>query len=122
MNPARLPSSFSNYGGKYVDLFAPVSQIYAPIPSGGYASMSGTSMASPLVAGVASLLLSYNPDLRAHDLKEILVNSSRKESYDVFLPSKRKAYSGKKVSFEGLSLTGGVLDAYRAISYLKRNF
>jgi len=59
VNSSLLPSSFSNYGGDYVDLFAPGSQIYSPVPSGEYASMSGTSMASPLVSGVASLILSF---------------------------------------------------------------
>ncbi len=117
VNSSLLPSSFSNYGNDYVDIFAPGSQIYAPVPSGQYASMSGTSMASPLVSGVASLLLSYNPDLNGEDLKEAIIQSSRKESYEVYLPKQSK--SKKEVPFGYLSLSGSVLDAYQAVKYIK---
>ncbi|MBG07899.1 MAG: hypothetical protein CME68_04025 [Halobacteriovoraceae bacterium] len=119
VNSSLLPSSFSNYGGNYVDIFAPGSQIYAPVPSGKYASMSGTSMASPLVSGVASLLLSYRPELNAVDLKEILLESSRKESYDVNLPLRDQSNRLKAVPFGSLSRTGAVLDAYNAVKYIK---
>ena len=122
VNPSLLPSSFSNYGSQYVDLFAPGSQIFAPIPSGKYALMSGTSMASPLVSGVASLLLSYKPQLNAVDIKEILLKSSRRESYDVYLPDQNKGRSSESVSFSSLSKRGAVLDAYNAVVYLKERY
>merc|ERR1712232_1437937 len=54
-----LPASFSNYGQKNVDVFAPGVQIYSTIPKDEYARYNGTSMASPEVAGIATLIRSY---------------------------------------------------------------
>ena len=116
-NLKRLPSSFSNFGTTSVDLFAPGHQIYAPIPGEKYASLSGTSMASPLVAGVASLLLSHNPELTAHELKEILMATAREESLYVYRPDERRPYESSEIHFSDLSRSGSVLDAYQALEY-----
>ncbi len=51
-------SSFSNYGSKYVSVAAPGSNIVSTIPRNGWAAMSGTSMATPLVAGAIARGLS----------------------------------------------------------------
>lgn len=55
-------SSFSNYGTD-VDVAAPGSSIVSTLRDGGYGAMSGTSMASPHVAGLAGLLYSVNPSM-----------------------------------------------------------
>ncbi|MCZ8107096.1 MAG: S8 family peptidase, partial [Burkholderiales bacterium] len=68
-------SSFSNYGLTSVDLGAPGSEIYSTTPNNTYATYSGTSMASPHVAGAAALLWSQNPTWTAQQVKNTLMNT-----------------------------------------------
>ena len=70
-----LVASFSNYGYQNVDIFAPGYDIYSLTPENEYEYLSGTSMASPAVSGVASLVLSYFPKISAAKLKEIILES-----------------------------------------------
>ena len=63
---------YSNYGKNTVDVFAPGSQIYSTYPKNDYEFASGTSMAAPLVAGVAALIFSQYPNLSAAQVKQIL--------------------------------------------------
>jgi subtilisin family serine protease len=107
-----LPASFSNYGIKEVDVFAPGVDIYAPVPDNKYAKNSGTSMASPVTAGVAAAILSYYPELTAKDVKAIILQSSIKYGKSkVVMPGSPK----KKVKFKKLSATGGVVNLYAAL-------
>ena len=108
----RFIGGFTNYGKKNVDLFAPGVDIYSTTPDGKYGNASGTSMASPVVAGVAALVWSYYPNLTAIQLKEILLKSA--ESYkgtEVPVPGQKD----KKVDFKELSKTGGIVNAYKAL-------
>ncbi|WP_348799316.1 S8 family peptidase [Flavobacterium adhaerens] len=68
-------ASFSNYGDFNVDVFAPGEEIYATIPNNKYKYLQGTSMAAPNVAGVAVLIRSYYPKLKAKQVKQILMES-----------------------------------------------
>ncbi len=106
-----LVSTFSNYGKLNVDLFAPGSEIYSTIPKNEYKSIQGTSMAAPEVAGVASLIRSYYPELSASQVKHILMNSGTKVDLEVKLPGG----DGKTVPFSELSVSGRVLNAYNAL-------
>jgi len=93
-------SKDSNYGANSVDIAAPGSYILSTVPGDAYGFMSGTSMAAPMVTGVAAMLYSYRPDISLSDVKNILLNSSRKLD----------TLTGKMVS-------GGLLDAYGALSW-----
>ncbi|MDP5191932.1 S8 family peptidase, partial [Rheinheimera baltica] len=86
-------SGFSNYGVTSVDLGAPGSDILSTVPGNGYATYSGTSMASPHVAGAAALLWSVNPDLTADEMKTILM-----ESGDSLVALEGKTVSGKRLN------------------------
>ena len=69
---ARVRSSFSNFGPGKIDVAAPGSSILSTLPGGGYGTMSGTSMASPHVAGVAALMKSTHPWWGPRDLEKAL--------------------------------------------------
>lgn len=90
----------SNYGAASVDLAAPGTYILSTLPGNEYGFMSGTSMAAPMVTGVAAMLYSYRPDISLADVKNILIQSSRKMD----------PLNGKMVS-------GGLVDAYAALTY-----
>ena len=105
-----LAASFSNYGQQQVDLFAPGVAILSTVP-GGYERLDGTSMASPVVAGVAAMLMSYFPDLTAADVKRILLASvTRYADQMVTRPGGQD-----QVKFGTLSATGGIVNAYGAV-------
>lgn len=104
-------ASFSNYGKKTVDLFAPGVEIYSTVPGNAYEDLQGTSMACPMVSGVAALIWSYFPDLTATEVKDILNQSTRKfDNLKVTQPG-----SGDIVLFSQLSITGGMVNAYEAV-------
>ena len=105
-----LAAEFSNYGRTRVDLFAPGVDILSTVPGGGTKRESGTSMAAPVVSGVAALLMSYFPTLSATEVREILVASARRIDVQVVKPG-----SKDKVSFAALSSSGAVVDAYAAV-------
>ncbi len=109
-----LPATFSNYGQTNVDVFAPGVQIYSSVPENKYAKYSGTSMASPETAGVATLIREYYPQLSASQVKHIIMNSATKVTMEVIKPAKR-GQEPKMVNFSTLSVTGGVVNAYNAL-------
>ena len=91
-------SSTSHYGAKSVDIAAPGTVIYSTIPTSSYGTMSGTSMATPMVASAVAVMRAVNPNISAKEIKETLCSSSDKLS----------ALTGKVIS-------GGRLNAYNAV-------
>lgn len=106
-----LAADFSNYNKDYVDVFAPGARIYSTIPDDEYATFDGTSMAAPMVAGIAALLRSYFPDLKAKQVKGIIEQSALPVNLEVNRPGS----DGETVKFSDLSATGGLANAYSAV-------
>jgi subtilisin family serine protease len=117
-----LTAYFSNYGKKEVDVFAPGVDIYSTIPGGNtYGKASGTSMACPVVAGVAALILENYPNLTPQQLKEAIVKTAQAPKGKVNLPTKDVVISNNdsvgKVNLSDLCVSGGFINAYDAIKY-----
>lgn len=89
--------SWSNYGAKSVDLFAPGDNIYRTPPNSGYGAKSGTSMACPYVSGACALVWSYNLALDYQAIKD-----------RIYRVDAKSAFSGKCV-------TGGRLNVSNAM-------
>ncbi|GGF19528.1 S8 family peptidase [Hymenobacter cavernae] len=106
----KLAAEFSNYGKRTVDVFAPGVNIYSTLPGNKYGNESGTSMAGPVVSGIAAVLKSYFPKLTPVDLKRIIQQSAVPYHTQVFKPGTQT-----KVPFDQLSNTGGVVNLYRAV-------
>lgn len=115
IQPDFNPADFSNYGKKNVDLFAPGTEIYSTVPDGQYQNLQGTSMASPVCAGVAAMIRSYFPTLTAIQVKECLMKSVYPVKQTVTMPG-----SGKKTKLSKLCVTGGVVNAYNAVKLAEK--
>jgi subtilisin family serine protease len=94
-------ASFSNFGARSVDLAAPGVNILSTTLSQGYGYASGTSMATPHVAGMAAILKSVNPSLSYADLKAAIM-----QGVDV-----SAAFTGKTVS-------GGRANLFRSLAFV----
>lgn len=110
LNDETLAADFSNFGKTQVDVFAPGHQIYSTLPGGNYGNLSGTSMAAPVVTGIAATLKSYFPQLTAAQLKRIILASAQPVHTKVRQPG-----TTKLVDFAELSSTGGIVNLYRAV-------
>jgi cell wall-associated protease len=106
-----LVANFSNYGKKEVDVFAPGLDIYSTVPGGNtYADISGTSMAAPVVTGLAALIMEYFPTLSARQVKQAIERSVMPIADKVTKPGTEEL-----VPFKELSKTGGIVDAFEAV-------
>jgi len=102
-----LRAGFSNFNKKMVDVFAPGQEIYSTVPHNEYKYLQGTSMASPVVAGAAAVLLAYMPNLTPAQIIESLVKSSNASTAN---------------QFGDFSQAGGVVDLKKAAEYAYANF
>jgi subtilisin family serine protease len=91
-------TSFSNYGRTTVHIAAPGKDILSTWLENGFKEASGTSMATPVVAGVAALVLAKDPHLTVDELRKHLLNSV-----------------DKLQSLKGKTVTGGRINAARAV-------
>jgi subtilisin family serine protease len=107
-----LAAPFSNYGSQLVDVFAPGVDILSTVPGNQYERDSGTSMAAPVVTGLAALLLDYYPNLTAAELKSIIMTSVTKLGDQMVV---RPGEDKSMVRFGTLSVSGGIVNAYNAL-------
>jgi len=98
VDDSTLAASFSNYGHKSVDVFAPGVQITSTSLHSGCATQDGTSEATPVVAGLAALIMEYYPALTAIQVKEIIMRTVT-----------------KRTSLKDKCISGGVVNAYAAL-------
>ncbi|MEJ5994574.1 S8 family peptidase [Pedobacter sp. Du54] len=108
-----LKASFSNYGKFNVDVFAPGFMINSTVPNDKYEEFDGTSMAAPVVSGLSALILSYYPELKASEVRDILIKSVAKVNHKV----KYKNDKGETVrsTFNDICVSGGIVNAYNAL-------
>lgn len=111
----KLDSNFkpiwANYGKNTVDLFAPGVDIATTKSNGKYHLDTGTSMATPMVVGVAALIKAYYPTLTMVEIKDIILQTVDTYNVDIIVKNKPK----KIIPFSNLSKSGGVLNAYNAM-------
>ena len=75
VGPGGVKPAFANFGS-WIGVAAPGESIYSTMPNNGYAWWSGTSMATPFVAGDAALMLSVRPRLNAQDMDKLIVGTA----------------------------------------------
>lgn len=97
-------ASFSSYGATSVDLGAPGVSILSTIPGNAYSSFSGTSMATPHVAGAVALVWAHNPAADTHGVKNLLMNTV-----------------DPVAALAGYTVTGGRLNIFNALSCIPGN-
>ena len=89
---------FSNFGQRNVDVFAPGMAINSTVPGNNYEVHSGTSMAAPVVSGLAAVIREYYPHLTAKQVKRIIMESVTKRS-----------------ALDTLCISGGIVNAFEAL-------
>lgn len=106
-----LAAPFSNYGAQTVDVFAPGQSIYSTAPENQYDRSDGTSMAAPMVSGLAALLMAHYPELTPNEVRSIILESATSyEDEEVVRPG-----NSGMVRFGTLSKTGAIVNAYAAL-------
>jgi len=105
-----MVAPFSNYGQRNVDIFAPGMKIYATVADNKFKYEQGTSMASPNAAGVAALIRSYYPSLKAAQVKQIIMQSGTAVPFDVVVGEKEE-----RMPFSKTCVSGRIVNAYNAL-------
>lgn len=106
-----LLAEFSNYGKKKVDILAPGVDINSLKPGEATAVNSGTSMAAPVVSGLAALILGIDPSLSAKEVKAIILRTATP------YPNAPVTYDDGEVKLKKVLRNPGVVNAYEAVKY-----
>ncbi len=118
INGLPLLANFSNYGVKSVDIFSPGVKILSTTPNQGYESWSGTSMASPVSAGAAAVIMNRYPLITALQTKKVMLDQVRTGYDRVRLPGAGKL--DLPVFLKDISITGGLLDLDKSVVLLEQ--
>jgi subtilisin family serine protease len=112
IDDSTLVASFSNFGRSLVDVFAPGVNIYSTTPGSHYANHDGTSMAAPVVTGLAALIREYYPRLTAVQVKDIIMRSVSRPDHPVTV---KEDGVPQQVSLSTICVSGGIVNAYQAL-------
>ena len=108
----KLAAAFSNYGKVNVDIFSPGVKVTSIDEDAEFNTADGTSFSSPIVAGIAALIMEYYPELSARQVKQaILASANSLKGTMVIKPGTKD----EKVDFSTLSKTGGIVNALKAL-------
>lgn len=108
---SEMVASFSNYGARNVDIFAPGGEIYSTMPGNKYDFNGGTSMAAPAVSGIAALIRSYFPKLTAPQVKKIIMQSGLATKTPVIVGGDEN----NTATFDKISKSGKIANAFNAL-------
>lgn len=109
-------ADFSNYGAVTVDVFAPGVDIYSSAPGSEYKNASGTSMAAPVVSGIAALVWSYYPEFSAKEIKDIILKSAIPyKTQKINIPG-----TETEAEFSKLSNTGAIVNVFKALELAEK--
>ena len=118
---------FSNYGKTKVDFFAPGVDIYSTVCDNKYIEESGTSMASPSAAGIAAIIREYYPELKANEVRELLIKTAVPYTKKVKVPGlrkqrliRRRKTKAVKESMSELCISGGFVNVNNAVLELNK--
>ena len=134
-NPSDAKPSWSNYGKAKVDVSSPGENIMSTLPGDTYGNLSGTSMATPLVAGMVAFLKAQDPSLTGVQIKALLQTTGVKNSIDTacncrvdafnavdFLLSKKPLiYPAAETIAEKATLQLGVMNMGSGVTYTSSN-
>jgi len=112
-----LAATFTNYGKKNTDIFAPGVKVTSLDMDAEFNTADGTSFSSPIVTGIAALILEYYPDLSAKQLKQSILASATPLTGTMVL---KPGSQTEKVDFASLSKTGGIVNAYKALVFASK--
>ncbi|MFK7750305.1 MAG: S8 family serine peptidase [Kordia sp.] len=105
--------TYSNYGKNEVDIFAPAAYIYTTFNDNKYKYDSGTSLSCIIVSGIAALIRSHYPNLKASEVKQIIMESG--VSLDIMVNKPSEKEEKELVPFSSLSKSGKIVNAYNAL-------
>ncbi len=116
ISKGNIVADFSNYGKNSVNVFAPGVRIYSTVQGvNNYSNLQGTSMAAPIVSGLAALLRGYFPSLTATQTKEIIEKSVFKPNENTTVYVTIRYDPKERITIQNGCSSGGIVNAANAV-------